>query len=371
MNPVKLVHLIRSLEPGGCEHFLIRALPEMEKHNVQNHLIALQSAGALSSRLSSAGISVESISMRHWFDLSGYLRLYLAVKSAKPDIITTYLFHADAIGRLWLRLLFPCPVIPFLRTTYNHRRYVLARLFERLTSRLVPKYLANSPAVKSFYTDSYNIPTASIQIISNGINIAAYQYSKQNRLSARHSLSLPGNAFAIICVANFHPNKGHRHLLQSFIKLHRTFTDMRLLLVGDGEERSRLIALAQASTAFPAIKFLGLRRDIPNLLQTADVFVLPTQFEGMSNAILEAMASSLPVITTDIPENRQIISHNQNGLLYPVNDDIALETAIQSLYTKPKLRHRLGAAACLSVKNRFSLDTIASEWASFYRQMAS
>lgn len=369
MKPVKVIHLIRTLEPGGCENFLVRALPSLTKHGVENQLITLQSQGKLAENLTRAGISVKHADMRHWLDIPGYRRLYRIIKATKPDVITTYLFHADAIGRLLLRFLFSVPIIPFLRTTYNHRRYTSVRIFERITKPLVTQYLANSSAVKNFYTKSYGIHPDSITVITNGIDTSAFHHTGQERLSVRRSLSLNNDAIAIICVANFHPNKGHHNLLKTFFDIHDSIPHSHLLLVGSGSEYAHLLNLAQKEPSHTAIQFLGLRRDVINLLQAADIFVLPTQFEGMSNALLEAMASSLPIITTDIPENHQVIVHNENGLLYPKNNNNALESAIRRLYSNPKLRHRLGTAARLTINDNFSLDLITAKWANFYHQM--
>ena len=148
-NRRKILHIIQSLGNGGCENMLLRTLPFLSDE-FEHHIITLRELGELAPQFTEKGIHVTTVHWNGFFDIAGYKRLFTEVRQFAPDVTITYLFHADMIGRLFLQRSISAPVIPFLRTTYNHPKYLIARLFEMATKHLVPRYLANSEAVKNF-----------------------------------------------------------------------------------------------------------------------------------------------------------------------------------------------------------------------------
>jgi glycosyltransferase involved in cell wall biosynthesis len=149
--------------------------------------------------------------------------------------------------------------------------------------------------------------------------------------------------------------------LEAFGALYPTHPHLQLLIVGEGKERKALQALAATLPGKEQIQFLGKRHDVPELLSQSDIFVLPTLLEGLSNAILEAMAAGLPCVVSDIPENRQIID-GKNGILTSVD---TLAAALEPLIDAEDLRHQLGAAARATIEKEFSLTAVAQQWSQF------
>lgn len=337
---------------------LLRTLPSLNRY--EHKVITLKQLGSLTPNFVSAGITVESVHCKNLFDLFGIFRLHKLVREESPDIIITYLFHADMLGRLFLRMAHT-PVIPFLRTTYNHQKYFIARILEWLTKPLVKQYLANSEAVKDFYTQHIGVNPKKITVIPNGINVAYFDSLIPN-LELKTSLMIPAENSVIICVANLHINKGHSYLLEAFEKLYQEDPNIQLLLVGDGVEYSNLKKQIQKYTSRNNILFLGRRSDVPELLMISDLFVLPTLFEGQSNAILEAMASGLPIITTDIPENKVFLKDTVSGILVPPKDSSLLYQALQKSYQDPIMRTMLSKEARKIIDNSFSLEKILARW---------
>jgi len=400
----KIIHIIQSLENGGCENMLLRTLPLLQ--DFEHKIITLKTFGELTPKFVSAGITVETIHCRGFFDISGIRRLQKTVKEENPDIIITYLFHADMLGRLFLQLPFlslrvkrsnpapsippargemskgqrggRIPIIPFLRTTYNHPKYLTARILEWLTRPLVKQYLANSEAVKDFYVNNIGVRPEKITVIPNGIDIDYFD-SIASDPELKKSLGIDQNDFVIICVANLHPNKGHQYLLEAFERLRTSSTTchpgpdpgsspkqkLKLLLVGDGEERKKLEQQIESYRSKNNILFLGKRSDVSNLLKISNLFILPTLFEGMSNAIMEAMACELPIITTGINENKELIENNQTGILVPTKSSEAIYKAIKTILENPELRKNLSKNAKLFIGESFSLNKIATEWSLF------
>lgn len=378
----KIIHIIQSLSNGGCENMLLRTLPLLS--DFEHKIITLKEFGELTPAFVSAGIIVETINCNGFFDIPGIWRLRRLVREEKPDIIITYLFHADMLGRLFLQPFFHChsreggnpvPIIPSLRTTYNHPKYLIARVLEWITKPLVSRYLANSDAVKNYYSAHLGVKSEKITVISNGIDVEYFDSITPDP-ELRKSLSIAFDDFVIICVANLHINKGHRYLLEAFEQLHsipshpfqgeESKRGLKLLLVGDGIEKENLERQTENYQSKEDILFLGRRTDVLQLLKISDLFILPTLFEGQSNAIMEAMASGLPVITTDIPENRVLIENGKTGLLVPIKDSSAITQTIKKLFNDINQRNNLGKNARIEIQENFDIRIIAAKLTKFF-----
>lgn len=379
MSQKKILHIIQSLGNGGCENMLLRTLPLLDEFD--HKIITLKELGELAPKFVSAGIAVETIHCDHIFDISGIKRLRKLVREEKADIIITYLFHADMLGRLALHRVTKSPILPFLRTTYNHPRYLAARILEWLTKPLVKQYLANSEAVKEFYTKHLGIAPEKITVIPNGID-TNYFDSVIPDPKLKELLGIGPDDFVIICVANLHINKGHRYLLEAFEQLHtppyhpglnpesNPKQNFKLLIVGDGNEKENLFHQIEGYRSQENILFLGRRADVPKLLKISNLFILPTLFEGQSNAIMEAMASGLPVITTDIPENRALIENDISGILVPTHQTKEISEAILAIRDDVSLEQELGKIAKYFLKENYSLEKTTYKLSNFLKKMA-
>lgn len=370
MTKKKVLHIIQSLDNGGCENMLLRTLSLVT--DFEHVLITLHKEGELSDKFKEKEFEIINIGQNGFFDLTAYFRLIKTVKKIKPDIIITYLFHADIIGRIIIQFFTKYRTIPFLRTTYNHPRYWIARLFEKITKYFVRQYLANSESVKTFYVENIGVEKEKITVIPNGIDVDFYD-SLERDWDLRMGLGIENNDFVIICVSNLHINKGHKYLLEAFKQLCTSphfqggelKRGLKLLLVGDGSEKVNLQKQIENYQSKNNILFLGKRTDVPQLLKISDIFILPTLFEGMSNAIMEAMTCGLAVITTDIPENRILIENNINGLLVPIQNSSVLIQAIQQMRESPEMKKQLSKEAKITIQNYFSLEKITTAWKGF------
>lgn len=362
MNNKKIIHLIQSLDNGGCENMLLRTLPFLNKF--KHEIITISHSGELFEKFKEKNISVYNIGQKNPLDLPSYFRILKKIRKENPDIVLTYLFHADAIGRLFLQIFTKTKIIPFLRTNYNHPDYRFARIFEKTTKIFAKNYLANSQSVKNFYAENIGVPREEITVIPNGIDTEFYDRIKVNK-KVIEILGVKKNEFFIICVANLHINKGHKYLLEAFENIYKKDCNIKLLLVGDGKEKKNLLRQIENYYSKKNILFLGKRNDVPELLKGSDIFVLPTFFEGMSNAIIEAMAVGLPIITTDIPENKELIMNKVTGILIPKENIEALSEAINSLKNNPALAKKLSDNAKEYAKKKFDMRKISDEWENF------
>lgn len=359
-----VVHLIPTLERGGSEMSQLRMLP-LVANTVESVFVTLREAGPLAENFRQAGIEVIAIHQKSLFDLGSYFRLKKTVQALKPDLVITHLFIADLVGRLFLQFFLSCQVVASLATTYNFPTYWSARLIERLTKYLAQGYIANAHIVKKTYVEKFGVPEQKITVLVTGMDTSLFRSLKPDQ-SLRDTLGIAPTDTVIVCVANLHINKGHRYLLEAFETLYQKRHDIKLLLVGDGMERNNLEQQVNPYDSKPAIQFLRKRSDVPQLLALSHIFVLPTFFEGMCNAIMEAMTSRLAVVTTDIVENRELITHEKTGLLTPVRDVPALVQALERLLEDMPFRTKLGENAFQSIEERYHLERTARRWEQFF-----
>lgn len=362
----KIVYLIHSLPSGGSENVFLRTLPKMK--NIDNVIVTLRGKGSLFRKFIEADIPVFEINQKNFLDLKSYTKTLKILDEIKPDVILTNLLHADIYGRFFIQLFTEYTVIPYLQTTYNFKRYWPARLFERTSKYLVEEYLANSEAVKNFYISNYSINPLKIKVIPNGIDVEFY-----NNISIdpdyKNSIGIKSNHFIISCVANLHQNKGHFYLIKAFEKLYKNNHKIQLLLIGEGPERTHLEKISSKYLKNENIIFLGKRSDVAKILKCSDLFVLPTFFEGLSNAIMEAMISGVPVITTNIPENRELIEDNISGILCPTKNYSQLADAILSLKNNPSKRSYLGLNAAKTIKENYNINLIINKWEDYFKKI--
>lgn len=175
----------------------------------------------------------------------------------------------------------------------------------------------------------------------------------------------------LIFVGRLHEQKGLETLLAAFQILLRRYPkrNLRLQLLGDGPLRNDLAALSEQTGIALQVDFLGMTAQVFEHLQQADIFILPSRAEGLSNALLEAMACGLPVLVSDITANTDVIEDKQNGLTFTKGDPESLANAVTSLLEQTALREQLGRAARQTIESRYSLDFIAERYIALYNDM--
>lgn len=365
----KIVHLIPTLERGGSEMSQLRMLPLLG-NQIESIFVTIGQKGTLAPQFEERGIKVFALEQRSVFDFPSYPRLVRLLKELGPNLIVTHLLYADLIGRFIIQIFLPCRVIASLATTYNFPRYFLARLIERFSKYFASGYIANAEIVKKTYIEKFGVPEKNITVLTTGMDTTMFRsLTADNAL--REELGISDTDTVLICVANLHVNKGHTYLLSAFEQIHKTHPQTKLLLVGDGSERVALENQRLAYNSKEAILFLGKRSDVPKLLALSHIFILPTFFEGMCNAIMEAMAAGLTVVTTNIPENHELIIHEKTGLFCPVRDTECLVQTLTRLLDHPDDITRLGTAAAQSMEERYELHASALRWKNFFLSITS
>lgn len=359
----RIFHLITDLNIGGTEHMLLRTLPRLSGWT---HIVcSLTTIGAIGRELQEQGIRVIALEEKKLLRPSVYRKVVRLLRKEKPGILQTYLAHADIIGRFAGKRAGVERIVCSIRSKLHEARFLPMIAFYAFTSPLVDDYLFNSHTIAAWYKRR-GIPQGKITVIPNGLEVERFTRTI-DREAKRRSLGIKEDALVIGCVAKLRREKGHVYLLEALKNLVKTYPRAVLLLVGGGPLEGELQQSVASQGLAAHVRFLGDRVDIPELLQIFDVFVLPTLYEGMSNTLLEAMAAGLPIVTTDIPENRELIHGGEHGILVPVKSAERIQEAVSCFIEYQEGAQRFSRNARGRVVSVFQISKTIEQLGHFYR----
>lgn len=249
-------------------------------------------------------------------------------------------------------------------TRLNLKRRVICRVLGRFTDLS----LAVCQGVRTYVLKHCWLDPARVKVVYNGVEQALFQRPRPAG-AVRRDLGLPEEVPLLGLVARLdHWGKGHKELFTAMTLLSEQHP-CHALIVGDGRRRGEMQQMAQDLGLSPRIHFLGNRQDVPDLLAAMDIFVLPSHSEGVSLALLEAMAAGLPVIVSEVGGLPEVVQHEENGLLIPVGDAEALAHSLSRVLRDPLWAQTLGEKARREVKTRFSLERLGQEINAIYDEL--
>ncbi|QIE23208.1 D-inositol-3-phosphate glycosyltransferase [Caballeronia sp. SBC1] len=360
MKPLRILHSESSNGWGGQEHRTFKEMLALRERGHTLELVCVPGA-RLGERLGAEGFTVHTTAMRSGADVSAVARIRHILKQGRFDVLNTHSGRDSLLGGAAARLS-GTPLI--VRT-----RHLALAITSRATYTWLPhKVVAVSQSVMR-YLVSAGVPQQDIVTIYTGI-VKPQPVSRASS-TLRAELGLGEDAVIAGTVAILRDKKGHPDLIRVAKRLIEQRPNLHFVFAGDGPLFDETRAYVHAQGLVDHIHLLGLRRDIPNVLAGFDLFVLPTHQEALGTSFIEAMAAGLPVIGTAVDGVPEVIDDGVNGLLVPPHDDQALAAALLRLVDSPDERRRMGAAGLQTTQTRFSVDTMASEMAAFYRSSLS
>lgn len=369
-QPKRIIHLIATLAPGGCEYMLLLLLPALKKQGWSVTIATLGPPGPLAEKFQSEGIEVRSRLFRSFFDPLGIFRLRKLIREKDADLVVAHLFYADLLIRLVPSFFLGAKTVPLVHSTYRTPELWKLRLFEKLTAWSLKNCLLVSPAVKTTAL-GYGLRLAAGYVLPNPVDTTLFHPgSTEEKTSLRKRYGYRTDALIVVCVANFIGYKRQVDLIDAAAILREKLPKLELILIGHGAEEKRLKERVREHGLGERIHFpgnyLGDRQSVAEILRLSDLFALPSLFEGMCTAIMEAMSSGLPVIASDIEENRVLIPDNRYGRLTPIQDPASLSRALYDLSQSGTGIETLQIHAREHMLRNYSLPVITELWSATY-----
>ncbi len=364
---MRIALVITELDPGGAERCFVNLAIGLRPHGFETAVYSLAprpvaDRDMLVRRLEQASIPVHFLGARSiWQTPATLRRLRRRLVDDQPNVVQTFLFHANVLGSCAV----PGKNRPLLITGVRVADPASWRQrLEAWTSRRADRIVCVSRDVADFCGNRAGFPRDRLLIIPNGIDLAGYPAGR--RISPGQ-VGLPEDRRVLLFVGRLHPQKAVDWLIGLAPRMFDRLPHHDLVLAGDGPQRAELEQLAARVGVSDRIRFLGHRADVADLLAAADLLVLPSRWEGMPNAVLEAMASSLPVVATKAAGVVELLGPLADRQTVEIGDGDALTNAIVQIADQPALAAELGQANRRRVAEEFSLERMVQAYAQLYR----
>lgn len=376
---IRLVLLIPTLDRSGAEKQLTLLATRLPRDEFDVHVVALTRGGPYTELLREREIPLTILDKRQKLDVGAWKRLRSTLTKLQPDILHTWLFAANAYGRLAVTPSQPTKVIVSERCVDSWKAGWQLWLDRRLISR-TDRLVGNSQSVVDFYVQQ-GFPADRTTVIYNGVDLPRHIESEtadfpssetgtsHQRLELCRELGLPEVAKLVGFVGRLAKQKRIKDLLWAMQVLRQADERAHLLLVGDGPERTELQQFARDVECTEHVHFLGHRVDADRIIAALDVFWLASDFEGLSNSLMEAMAAGVPVVASNIPPNRELVTHGNEGYLVDVGDGMGFAQFAKKLIDDPKLGQQLGAAGRSRIQSDFSVQKMVDAHITLYRDL--
>lgn len=372
---IRVTHVITGLDQGGAEAVLVRILGGLENMGLRQSVISLTQPGVYGDMIEEAGIPLRTLGMTGIEGMTrGLPRLYRALSSMRPDLVQTWLYHADLLGLLAARLGGNAAVVWNIRCAaldpgdVPYSTWWLVRLLAML-SPWPDAILFNSVAGLEAHRAIGYRPRLS-RVIPNGFDMDEWRPDSQKRAQIRAELGIADDIFVIGMVARYHRMKDHPCFLSAAAKISSSRADARFILVGTDVAWSNdaLVAEIDRLGLRDRVFLLGSRGDIQTVMASLDCLVLTSTSEGFPNVIGEAMAAGVPCVATNAGDAQTIIG--DTGTIVAVGDYAAVaEGVLNLMVTSREERVSLSARCRARVAENFEINGIVSRYAAFYQEL--
>ncbi len=372
LRPIKILHVIHGLQRGGLENGVVNLLNHLPADQFEQAVCCLDQRGEMADRIQREVPIVVLDRGRH--DLRVPLRLARLLRELRPDIIHCRNWNAwpDTVAAHWLSGRRATLVWSFHGFTDRDWLPLRRRLASRVLARATNHLFAVCHDAARRYASASGLAERRFDVLYNGVDMSRFAPS-QNREELRSQLGFKPDEMLVLTVANLIPVKDHSSLVQAIAALPAMVDNprVRVLFLGEGGLRPHLEQQIAELGLTRQVSLLGKSDQVADYLAAADVFVLPSRLEGMSNAILEAMASGLPVIARRVGGNPELVVDGNTGLLCEPDDVADLSAAISRLITDGELRLQMGQAARQRAHDVFSIKAMMMAYGHFYRRIAT
>lgn len=369
----RLLFVVTGLAFGGAETQVMHLATRLSRRGWNVTVISIMPPVAYEEELSNAGVRVLTLGIgKKRPDPKPLLKMARVIRQWQPHIIHSHMVHANILARL-ARLFAPIPVLICTAHSIDERgRKGSGRLrtfFYRITDPLCDLTTQVSHAGLERYIRIRAVPKHKIKYIPNGVDTGHFSPNLETRGRVRSSLGLDSE-FVWLTVGRFDLAKDYPTLLFAFAQVVKTYPNTSLVIAGDGPLRPAMEILAKELGIGNRVCFLGIRRDIPELMNAADGYVMSSAWEGMPLVLLEAHASGLPIVATNVGGNGEIVLHNKTGFLVsPKNPTALADAMVRLMELPPQERQDMGQIGRKHIIENFSLDRVVEMWEALYFEL--
>jgi len=360
----KVLYLVTELDIGGAEKNLFRLACAMKKRRWDVEVAALSGRGPLGRWLSDESIPVHYAGMDFKADPVAFARLVGILRRARPDVLHTFLFHANIAGRL-ANIFARVPIVVSSIRVAERRRPSHTRM-DFLTQFLMDAEVCVSEGVREFTRSQAHVRERKLVVIPNAVEPPS---PSKPRDDVRAGLGARRDVKVVLSVGRLDPQKGYLYLVEAARELVKSRDDVLFVVAGEGPERVTMENAIDSAAMGERFRLLGWRADVDDLYSAADIFVLPSLWEGMPNALLEAAAAGLPVVATSVEGSREIIDDGRTGLLVEPKDARALRVALERLLDDCEFRLRLAGAGRERVLRGHNPDALVAAHEDLYKRL--
>ncbi len=365
--PIRVMYVLDHLEIGGTQSHVLQVTSRLDRERFVPMVCALKARGEIRDRLLELGVPVfdgglgRSLKGRELVRM--VWRLVRLFRRERVDVAHSYLFHPNVVTPIAARL----AGIPSIVSKRSLDRYpsTMRRYACKVGNALADRITVNADAVGRFVRSEEGCQPRRMVLVPNGVSGDVLN-TGVNRRQKREQLNWPADGPVVGTVSRLAWKKGIRYLLDAVPRVLESVPEASFVIVGDGPLRPELEAQAHRLAVEERVAFLGSRRDALEVLAGLDVFVLPSVIEGMSNALLEAMGTGLPVVATDVGGNAEVVADRQTGFLVPPEDPEQMAAAIVKLLQAPEMGREMGAAGRRLVGQQYSVDLMVRRLQDLY-----
>ncbi len=373
-QPPLVVHVIYRLAVGGLENGLVNLINGMPVERYRHAIVCIADYSDFRERIEHPDVEVYALHKRPGMDLKAYLRFWQLMRRLRPAIV-----HTRNLGALEFQFPAWLAGVPH-RIQGEHGRdsrdlqgtnwkYLL---FRKCMRPLVSRYVALSQDLANWLETAAGVPAKKITQIYNGVDSVRF-FPLSHRLPLADEFPTSKDCIVIGTIGRMQPEKDQLTLVRAFIILLNTLPEgrehLRLVLIGSGPLREQAQVLLREAKADHLAWLPGVRDDTTEIMQALDIFVLPSLIEGVSNTILEAMATGLPVVATDVGGNPELVCQGQTGEIVAKADELAMSQSIRGYIDAPQLRKVHGRAGRDRVEKKFSMAAMVSGYLRVYDEV--
>ena len=362
----RVLFLTTGLNRGGAEMQVFHLATGLQSRGWNVKVVAMLSGGSMAGEFQEADITPHELGMRRGVpDPRAILRLRKIIREFHPEIVHSHMVHANLLARL-TRLV--CPMPALVNTAHSITeggRWT--EIAYRLTDWLSDMTTIICVAGAQRYLQNGSVSKERLRVVVNGLPVESFRPNQACRLATRKRLGIQ-EEFAWLAVGRLDSPKDYPNLINAVARIpSRRFL---FLIAGDGPMRLQIEKLAAERKVLDRVRFLGIRKDIPELMAAADGYVMSSAWEGLPMVLLEAAASGLPIVATNVGGNGEVVRDGLSGFLVPPSDSESLAKALQRMENTPLgARNSMGMVGREYVIRNYSLSLVLDEWESIYHSL--